>query len=109
MKVIRKADRLETEYKGKRLTFFATNKGSRKLQLKLYLRSREDGNILWYLYTKDTRGNPERFYLKLEEMDRLGLLLLLLSKFCANTLFLSDRSVKRILEFEAFWRELPAR
>ncbi len=107
MRVVRKDRSLAKDYRDERISFFATEKGGRILKLRVHLRPTQEGNILWYLFTKDLDGNEERFLLKLEEMNRLGLLLLLLSKFCINTEYLSERSVRRILDFERFWKALP--
>lgn len=94
------------KYIDKRMTFFETEKGGRILRVKVDLRPEEEGNILWYLASKTKTGRWSKFYLKLEEMEELGLLFLLLSKFCAETMWMNRKSFSKIRNFQRVWKHL---
>ena len=83
---------------GDRETFFETEKGGRTLKVRVHLRPQEEGNIVWYLATKTKSGHWSKFYLKLEEMEELGFLFLLLSKFCGETMWMDRESFAKISE-----------
>lgn len=40
------------KYEGKRITFFKTEIGGRKIRVRVHLKPREEGNIIWYLATR---------------------------------------------------------
>lgn len=88
------------------MTFFETEKGRRILRVKVHLRPEEDGNIVWYLASQTKTGRWARFYLKLEEMGELGLLFLLLSRFCSETMWMNERSFSKIRDFQRVWKQL---
>ena len=44
--------------------------------------------------------------LRLEEMEELGLLLLLLSKFCAETMYSDKESIAKIQSLKQVWEKL---
>ena len=94
------------KYINKKLTFFETEKGGRKLRVRVHLKSKKDGNIVWYLASKSKSGHWSKFYLRLEEMEELGLLFLLLSKFCAETMWMNEKSFDRIWDFHGVWKHL---
>jgi len=91
---------------GKRITFFETEKGGRILRVRVHLRSAEEGNILWYLATRTKSGRWSKFYLKLEEMEELGLLFLLLSRFCGETMWMDKKSFSKIRNLLKVWENL---
>jgi len=93
-------------YIDKKETFFETEKGKRKLRVRVYFRPEEKGNILWYLSTRTESGHWSKFYLKLEEMEELGLLFLLLSKFCGETMQMNRDSFTKIQNFKKVWEHL---
>jgi hypothetical protein len=93
---------------GERKTFFETEKGGRILRVRVYLRPQEEGNILWYLATKTKSGHWSKFILKLEEMEELGFLFLLLSKFCGETLWMDRESFAKIQNLKKVWENLQA-
>ena len=91
---------------GKKETFFETGKGGRILRFRVHLRPREEGNILWYLSTKTKSGHWSKFYLTLEEMEELGLLFLLVSRFCEETMWMSKESFAKIRNLKKVWESL---
>jgi len=95
-------------YADKKKTFFETEKGGRILRVRVHFRPREEGNILWYLATKTKSGSWAKFYLKLEEMEELGLLFLLLSKFCGETMWMDKESFTKIQNLKEVWENLQA-
>ena|SRR4030067_2352690 len=94
------------KYVGREETLFETEKGGRILKVGVEYKSQEDGNIMWYVKTKTKSGKWARLYLKLEEMEEVGLLLLLLSKFCAPTIFMDKKSFAKIQNFKQAWENL---
>jgi hypothetical protein len=71
-------------HEGKKEPFFEIEKAGRVLKVGVHLKPKEEGNIVWYLSTRTQKGKWSRFYLKLGEMEELGFLLLLLSRFCVK-------------------------
>lgn len=91
---------------GEKQTFFETAKGDRILRVRVHLRPKEEGNIVWYLSTKTESGHWSKFYLKLEEMEELGFLFLLLSKFCRETMRMDKESYAKIQNLKKVWENL---
>jgi hypothetical protein len=91
---------------GKRDTFFETEKGGRILRFRVHLRPREEGNILWYLSTKTKSGHWSKFYLTIEEMEEMGLLFLLVSRFCEETMWMNKQSSTKIQNLKKVWENL---
>lgn len=93
-------------FEGKKETFFEIDKGGRILRVRVHLKPQEKGNILWYLSTQTKTGHWSKFILKLDEMEELGFLLLLLSKFCAETMFLDKESFGEIQSLKQVWEKM---
>jgi hypothetical protein len=87
-------------------TFFETEKGGRILRLGVHLRPKKEGNILWYLSTKTKLGHWAKFYLTLDEMEQLGLLFLLVSRFCEETMWMNKESFTKIQNLKKVWEHL---
>jgi len=87
-------------------TFFETEKGGRILKFRVHLRPKEEGNILWYLATKTKSGHWSKFYLTIEEMEELGLLFLLVSRFCEETMWMNKESFTKIQNLKKVWEHL---
>jgi len=90
----------------KRETFFETEKGGRKLKFRVHLRPKEEGNILWYLATITKYGHWAKFYLTIDEMEKLGLLFLLVSRFCEETMWMNKQNFAKIKNLKKVWEHL---
>lgn len=94
------------KYVGKRFTFFETEIDRRIVRVRVYLRPRREGNIIWYLATKTKGGHWSTTWLHLEDMEQLGFLFLILSKFCAETRYLNKKNFDKIQTFKKRWNRL---
>jgi len=90
-------------HKDTKETFYELEKGGRILKVRVHLRPQEEGNILWYLSIGTKTGHWAKFILKLEEMEELGLLLLLLSKFCTEKIYMDRESFNKIQSLKQVW------
>lgn len=87
--------------------FFETKKGNRILRVRVHFRPKKEGNIVWYLETRTESGNSYiQYILTLEDMEKLGLLFLLLSKFCGNSMSMSGEAFAEIRNFKKVWEHL---
>ncbi len=93
-------------FSDKKETFFETEKGGRILKIGVHYRSEDEGNIMWYLKTRSKAGEWTQIYLSLDDMEEVGLLLLILSKFCEPTMFLDRDGFSKIQNFKRVWDNL---
>jgi len=100
------------KYVGKRRTFFKTKIGGREVKVRVHFKPKEESYITWYLAVKrdpseEAEGKQWTTpWLRLKDWEQLGILSLVLSRFCIKRRYMNKESFKRIQAFKKRWKNL---